>query len=347
MPPSVPAGAAVRRRIVVAALVAVVVLVAVVAAVVLRDRAGEDGDRAGASPSPTTASPAPEPEPVSPFTGLPAPAGRPVLAVKIDNAPQARPHTGLEAADVVHVEPVEGGLSRLLAIFSSRLPDRVGPVRSAREADLDLLRQYGRPALAYSGANSGVLRLIRDAPVVDVSQARAGAGYRRSGDRRAPHNLYADPARLLRAAPDAGPAGDIGFRFGPAPEGGEVTVARTVRYAAARFGFTWADADRRWLVSMDGAPARTSGGERVSAATVVLQGTTISPSRFRDSLGNVTPFTETVGSGPVTVLRDGRAFTGRWSRPTAAAGTAYTTAAGAPLTFAPGPVWVVYHPAEG
>lgn len=105
----------------------------------------------------------------SPFTGLPGRTGGPVLAVKIDNVGAARPHTGLGRADLVYVEQVESGLTRLLAVFSSQLPDRVGPVRSARESDLELLRQFGSPALAFSGAQSRLLPVVAAAPVYDVS----------------------------------------------------------------------------------------------------------------------------------------------------------------------------------
>src|SRR5690348_16781283 len=79
---------------------------------------------------------------VSPFTGEPVTGRRPVLTLKIDNIVFARPQTGLTRADLVYLLPVEGGLSRILAVFSSRFPPVIGPVRSAREEDLQLLRQF-------------------------------------------------------------------------------------------------------------------------------------------------------------------------------------------------------------
>src|SRR5215831_2268018 len=96
----------------------------------------------------------------SPFTGEAVASLNRVLAVKIDNIVHARPQTGLDHADIVYVLPVEGGLSRFLAIFSSGYPPVVGPVRSAREDDLELLRQFGRPAFAYSGATATLLPYI-------------------------------------------------------------------------------------------------------------------------------------------------------------------------------------------
>jgi hypothetical protein len=325
---------------------ALVVLALVVAAVVvLRDR-GDGGSllptSGSRSPSASaSAAPSPTPPPASPFTGLPA-AGRPVLGVKIDNVREARPPTGLTVADIVYVEPVEGGLSRLLAVFSSRLPKSVGPVRSARESDLELLRQFGHPALAFSGANRKVLRLIRAAPVTEVSPDTAGGAYSRSRSRSAPHNLFAKPAELLERARGVTAARDIGFRFGPLPAGGVPTTSQTVRYPAATTSFTWRGG--HWQVSMDGRPATTAEGPQLAATTVVVQYVSVGSSRFHDTLGNVTPYAHTVGSGTAVVLRDGVAIHGHWSRPAADGGTTFTTDAGAPLTFARGQVWVVLAP---
>lgn len=259
-----------------------------------------------------------------------------MLAVKIDNVPPARPHTGLDAADLVYVEQVESGQTRLMAVYSSRTPDRVGPVRSARESDLALLRQFGRPVLAYSGAQSALTPLLKAAPLYLVSEGTTPGAFLRDPARSAPHNLYLRPARALAAAPDATHAKDIGFRFGPAPQGGEPVNSRTVRFPAARYTFTWAPAAKAWHVAMDGRPDGP-----LAPATVVVQHITVRPSRFHDFLGAVSPYSVTTGSGTAEVLRDGRAYPARWSRPDANRGTAFTTPAGAPLNFAPGQVWVL------
>jgi hypothetical protein len=174
-----------------------------------------------------------------------------VLAVKIDNLALARPQTGLTDADIVYVLPVEGGLSRILAVFSSRFPPVIGPVRSAREDDLELLAQFGRPAFAYSGAQPQLLPLVEKAPIADLYAGRAG-GYFRDPRRAAPHNLYARTRQLLAEALGASTAHGIGFRFGPAPAGGRATASFTVSYRAASFTFGWSAAGRRWLVQMDG-----------------------------------------------------------------------------------------------
>src|SRR6266567_7752065 len=175
--------------------------------------------------------PADSPQLFSPFTGEPAASPGPVLAVKIDNLAPARPQTGLTDADIIYVIPVEGGLSRILAVFSSHFPPVIGPVRSAREDDLELLAQFGRPAFAYSGAQPQLLPVVEKARIADLYAGRVG-GYFRDPRRIAPHNLYAHTSQLLAGAPGASTAHDIGFRFGPAPAGGRPVASLTVSYRA-------------------------------------------------------------------------------------------------------------------
>ncbi len=111
-------------------------------------------------------------------------------------------------------------------------------------------------------------------------------------------------------------------------------------YPAASFRFTWSGPGNGWLVTMDGTPAVTTDGGRLAPATVVIQYTTVRTSRFLE-YGKPPPYAESVGSGTALVLRDGRAWTVRWSRPVADGGTSFTTASGQPMTFARGQVWIV------
>jgi hypothetical protein len=301
--------------------------------------------QAAATPAPThpaTSSPSPS-SPAqlrSPFTGEPVSSLTPVLAVKIDNSALARPQTGLTDADIVYVLPVEGGLSRLMAIFSSHYPTVAGPVRSARQDDLTLLRQFGQPGFAYSGATPRLLRYIhRTARIVNL-YAGTTSGYYRNWNRAEPYNLYAYPRDLLATAASASPAHDIGFRFGPPPPGGRTRRSVSVSYPASEFTFTWSAATGRWLVAMDGAPAVNPRGVQLSAATVVIQHTTVRTSSFLEQ-GRHPPFAQSTGSGRALVLRNGHAWAGHWSRPRANDGTTFTTAAGEPMTFARGQVWIV------
>lgn len=269
-----------------------------------------------------------------------ATARNPVIAVKIDNARAARPQTGLDAADIVYVEQVEGGLSRLMAVYATAVPSTVGPVRSARESDLELLRQFDRPTLAFSGAQSKLLPLIDRAPLRAETPGRTRGAFERAAGRPAPHNLFLRPRALAQDEPGAA-ALTTGFRYGPAPAGGHPLASREVRFPLARFTFTWSPSRHGYLVAMDGTPAVTTDAGPMAPATVVVQYVKVHPSAFHDFLGHATPYTETVGSGGATVMRDGRAYRATWKRPTATQGTEFRTSDGQPMTFAQGQVWVV------
>jgi hypothetical protein len=292
-------------------------------------------------------SPSPSPTPIhrgpfkltSPFTGEPVRSLQRVLAVKIDNIVFARPQTGLTSADIVYVLPVEGGLSRFLAIFSSHIPRVIGPVRSARADDLELLRQFGRPAFAWSGAQPRLTRVVQRARIVDLYANLVG-GYFRDYNRVAPYNLYADAHKLWAEARSASKAHNIGFKFGPMPRGGRVASSVSTSYPSASYRFTWSHKLQRWLVWIDGAKAGTTEGKQMSAATVVIQHTNVSTSKFLEYHLRP-PFAWTIGHGTAIVLRNGRAYKVNWSRPRIYDGTRFTTRSGRPMLFAPGPVWIV------
>jgi hypothetical protein len=301
---------------------------------------------------PTTTPPPPRPHKkgplLDPFTGEPVKSLGPVLAVKIDNIVYARPQTGLQSADIVYVIPVEGGLTRFMAVFSSHIPPVVGPVRSARQSDLDLLRQFGKPAFAWSGATPHLVPFIERAHIVDL-YANLVSGYYRAPDRVAPYNLYANTKTLLAQAKKASKARDIGFRFGTLPAGvkgaagGKATASYSVKFPAASYTFRWSAKDRRWLAWIDGAPAKATEGGQLGGRTVIIQYTRIATSRFEE-YGGRPPYALSVGHGKAVILRGGRAYTVRWSRPNRDGGTTYTLLNGKRMLFAPGQVWVVLAP---
>ncbi|MFC6575207.1 DUF3048 domain-containing protein [Planomonospora parontospora] len=298
---------------------------------------GRNPQAAVASPTPT-----PTPEPTHPFTGLPGAARRPVLTAKIENTSAGKPQLGLKSADIVYVTQVEAGLTRLIAVFSSKIPAKIGPVRSARISDLHLAPQFGRPAFAYSGAQTKMLPFIAEASLFDVSDSRAPGAYFRQPGRYAPYNLFADTRKLLAAAPKASRASDIGLTFGDAPaEGGTPRKTYSVRYPAARFTFGWSEKAGKWLIWQDGEKDMAAEGGQLGAPTIVVQYTRTERSQFHDKNQSYTPLVHTTGRGRAVVLRDGKAFKARWSRAKEKDGTVFTTESGEPMNFAPGQVWIV------
>jgi hypothetical protein len=319
---------------------AAVFTAAVVAIALLVVHGGGD---TGTPKRPTGDSPAPPPassRSPAPRTG--AGATGPALAVKIDNVKAARPQTGLAAADVVYVEPVEGGLTRLVAVYSSHLPGRVGPVRSARQTDIELLAQYGHPTLAYSGSAPELVPALRASSLLIASQGQVPGAYARDPARPPPHNLYLDPARVPRGS-GQGPRQVL--EFGAPPLGGEPTTGQTVRYPGATYRVHWSSGRGRWLINLNGTPLISLGAGPVAPATVVIQQVTTRPGSYiEDATGAVSPVVRTVGTGKATVLREGKTYSGTWSRPAANAGTRLRTASGAALPLADGPVWILLVP---
>jgi len=334
-----------RRSITLTAAGVAAAVALAVAGIIIATRGDTAGHLASAPKPPASPSPSPSPShqgPLrSPFTGERVHRLKRVLITKIGNTFPERPPRGLARADIVYLIPVEGGLSRIMAVFSSHYPRVIGPVRSARQADKDLLRQFGRPAFAWSGAQPRLQWVIQHDWRIVKLFAGTTSGYFRSADRPEPYNLYANTRTLLQHARHASLARDIGFRFGAAPNGGHHVKSESVSFPAASFRFIWSPRQHRWLVSMDGSPATSVGAGRLSAPTVVIQRVKVGLSSFLEQGPMKPPDARSVGSGTALVLRNGEAYHARWSRPSANGGTRFTTSSGKPMTFARGPVWIV------
>jgi hypothetical protein len=290
--------------------------------------------------------------PVLPLLGVPGQVPQQAaLAVKIDNTERGRPPTALTQADVVFEEMVEGGLTRLLAVYHSQDPDAVGPVRSARSTDLFILAELGRPLFAWSGANPTFAAAVESADIIDVGVRAAPEAYRREPDRPAPYNLYAAPVQLREAAAgrdgaSTPPPSLFSYREPGAPlpgpgvepaTGFETTGAGDL---TTDIDWQWDAASASWLRSQDGTPHVDSDGERVRAANVIVRITPYRDSGVRDSVGAVVPEADAVGQGEAWLLSDGHVLRGRWEKPSPDAPTTYTDADGGSLRLTPGVTWV-------
>ena len=269
----------------------------------------------------------------------------PILVVKIDDTPAAHPQAGLEDADVVYIEQVEGGLTRLAAVFSSRIPDVVGPVRSARISDIELLEQFGRVAFAYSGAQSKLLPVIAQANLENLGAQRQGRDiYANDPARIAPTAMMLQAKTLMdKVAAQGSPIANsknTGWSFGDVSETGTAISAVKVSWPASSYDVTWSEVELRWLLSQRGLPDLAASGIHLGPTTFLIQFVSITPSEYFDKVGGVTPFSATVGNGKGFVLRDGLAIEALWNRPTAQSGTSWTLPSGEEILFAPGQVWV-------
>ena len=268
-----------------------------------------------------------------------------VLAVKIDDTNAAHPQIGLEDAEVVYIEQVEGGLTRLAAIFSTVIPQRVGPVRSARISDIDILSQFGRVAFAYSGAQSKLLPVIAAANLQDLgAQRQSPTIYTTDPNRNQPYAMVLRADLLMQKITDndlqVDSAKSVGFVFGELQEGGTPVQKFEVNWPAATYSAEWSDTESRWLLSHNKKLNRAESGVVLGPTTFVIQMVKILPSEYGDKLGGVTPLSETIGTGKAYVLRNGESFVTTWNRATADSGTTFSFSDGTIMNFDPGQVWV-------
>ena len=283
--------------------------------------------------------------PTNALTGLPGING-PVLFVKVDDTQPAHPQIGLDSADVIYIEQVEGGLTRLAAVFSNKLPAEIGPVRSARISDIDLMANYGRVGMAYSGAQTLFLPVLRAANIEDIGADTEPASiFSRDPARQAPTNLLVNPAALLHKSINVEhrpivTAKSVGWKFGPLPAGGVSIKSAEVKWPAGKYKAVWSTSQKRWNMVYNGAPDIAADGQRLGSPTFLIQEVSITPSIYHDHNGSYTPFSNTIGSGTGYLLRDGEEIPVYWNRVSALEPTTWTLKDGTPAYFHPGQVWV-------
>jgi len=261
--------------------------------------------------------------PVYPLTGLPIDPDddtgerRAALVVKVDNHPRARPQTGLEQADIVFDVRAEG-VTRFAAVYQSQVPDPVGPVRSSRTSDFDIIVGFDRPIYASSGGNEYVARKLRTLPIVELTNLTR-TEYFRDFSRPAPHNLYVNASDLYALAPDdlTAPAPWFTYRNVAEPtssDGVAIAGPVTIDYTGSpTVTHTWDATRMGWLRNQDNNPHTNATGDQLAPENVVIIVTEygVSPA------DPISPEVRSTGSGPLAVLTDGRAIAGRWERPNA------------------------------
>jgi hypothetical protein len=294
---------------------------------------------------------------VFPLTGLPASSatttGRPALSIKVENTPAARPQAGLDAADIVTEELVEGGITRFLATFQSRDAPLVGPVRSARPVDAALLRELGGGLFGYAGAAEGEIAPVRaysTATLVGVEQAPQA--YWRVPSRPAPHNLYTSTTRLYQAGERLGgnrPPPSPLFQFSelvpsevPAARGIVVPFSPVPDYVVT---WRWDAAARGYDRYQGGRPAMQADGGGIRATDVVVLSVKVGTiPGLVDSLGNPDPNVLVVGRGACWVLRDGRVLRGTWQRSSVGQAMRLVGSGGRTIPLHPGRTWIELQP---
>ena len=298
----------------------------------------------------TSTTAAPVVVPTCPLTGTPVPGGgpvpqRPALAVKIDNYPAARPQSGMDKADVIFEEPVEGAITRYVAVFQCQDAPLVGPIRSARNIDIGILGQLGTPLLAHVGGIDPVLANIEASPLVNVDLMDYGSLETHPAGRVAPYDTYSTTAQLWSTHPTLTTPPQPLFTYSSKTPKGTPVSSVTIDFSGtsdATWNYNPATTD--FLRFYNGTtPDMLADGVQNSAANVIVQYVQISYGPWlENSEGGLEVQADLYpnASGVADVFRGGTEITGTWSRSTLGSPTQFLTASGAPIPLQPGQTWV-------
>jgi hypothetical protein len=297
---------------------------------------------AKSKPTVTTPTTKPAPHyPTAPLTGLVDRSGtalkRPALTIKVEDTPEALPQWGIDQADVVYEEIVNGGITRLAAIFNSEAPAKVGPVRSVRPTDTQVVWPLGG-IFAYSGGAAYAVDSISTAPVKLVDEDSAGTAMFRNYSLQSPHNLFAVAPLLfaLKGTPTPPPALFSYRKSGQKPVGPKVSSFIVPFPSMYPVTWTWNTTTTSWDRTIFGQAAVTGTGARESPKNVVVMFVT-----YVNGIGTENSYANLQGSGQVAIFSGGREVRGTWSRgPSKADIIQYKTATGAAITLTPGQTWV-------
>lgn len=273
-----------------------------------------------------------------PLTGLRGEVkDRPAAVVKIDNGFGVTPQAGLEVADIVYEEPVEGGLTRFAAVFQSR-GATVGPVRSGRTTDIGIFNSFGQPLYLYSGANIPTDSLLRAYDNVSNRNYSTTSGYFREPSRRSPSNVYTSLFDHWATGDEPAPSAQFEYRASSVTAEGSPAETINVRYSAN--AITWSWDGEHYLRTQRGAAHNDTDGNQLGFENVVVVGTDVVDTGFADSAGSTVPEYPFVGTGPAAIYTDGVKITGTWTKPRLSAAATFTDAAGEVIELTPGRTWI-------
>ena len=330
------------------------------AAVFALSSCGSNDGAGSGSDSPEVVTPA-----IWSLTGLAGPDDaqlKPIVVVKVENNSIVRPQTGLDHADLIFEELVEGGASRFAAVFQSDIPDEVGPVRSVRHVDVSLASPIADIFVFSGGAKKTMKYLGLELPTA-VSQVTEGApGMNRKPGVSAPNNLFLDTKQMLAAVaqsdtPSSGffvpapvsaasPAPSSSASAGPAPVGKAVSTVEVAFSTLAEPNWKWNATDKLWMRSEGTKPFTNKDGSLFGTNNLVIIEIREVDAGYKGSTGGYVPRSVTSGSGRAWVLSNGKAVEVKWNKPTVASQMELSDTNGNPFTMPTGRTWVELLPVE-
>ena len=253
--------------------------------------------------------------PLYPLLGTPikdsAATNRPAMVVKIDNHPSARPQAGINQADIIFEENVEK-LTRYAAVFHSEGSDPVGPIRSGRLQDINMVGSLNKPLFVWSGGNSKVSSAIAKSDLVDLSYLKVNkdGGFTRDDEYRAPHNLFAETTKLWTLAPAGSSAPPTQFTYRTVSDANASTSKEALGLKVSMDGvkvqWDWDGAAKEWVRTQDGTIVVDPDDVALSVPNVIVLEVVYT--------NTYSPVSKTLGTGKAYVFTNGVVYEGTWSR---------------------------------
>jgi hypothetical protein len=315
-----------------------------------------------ATSTPTqSVTPEPEPEPVyvtAPLTGVEYLEGEnpylslPAVSAKIDNTFSGRPQLALNSADIVYVTRVEVGLTRLLAIWHSIMPEVIGPVRSVRPVDASIVDPY-HGVFVYSGGQAPFKTAARQTGLImsDEDTEMDNETYFREPTRVAPWNLMFNAQALQQLYAQEQPAPGASLSFGDIPTA--VAKGIPVRYLQVKYpelrsewelgtaSFPWAASpESAWLRTQDKSIHLQEGGEQVVAKNVVVLEVVHDLSFVDPKYGAIPKAKLENNEGIAHIFSDGHYIQGAWSKGDSEEPILLKDETGEPILLAVGNTWI-------
>ena len=319
--------------------------------------------------------PVPKVPPVWSLTGLPGPDDaqiQPIVVVKIENDPVVRPQTGLDRADLIFEELVEGGMTRFAVIYQSDLPDEVGPVRSVRHVDVAIAEPMA-DAFVFSGGARRTMKFVKRKIPTTISVINEGApGMYRKPGLSAPHDLFLKLDEMLDSIaakktastgffvrpeikPAASPTAQATAEASASPSKTSVLTGKPVTDVSVVFSsfagpnWKWSSTDKMWMRSEGVKPFLNKDGTQFGTNNLVIIEVREIDAGYKGQTGGYVPRTVLTGSGRAWVLSDGKAVEVAWNKPLVDAQMELTDLDGNPFTMPAGRTWVELLPvsAEG
>ncbi len=312
---------------------------------------------AATEPSTTTTA---APAPTYPLRGTPiddpAKAQRAALVVKIDNVDSlSRPQAGINQADIIWEEKIEGPISRFAAVFHSTDAPELGPVRSGRSTDVAIVSTLNHPLYAFSGANAVFIKRLREAPLIDIGYDIQPKSYDRKPGRKAPDNVFTSSDRLWALSPagTAPPPAQFTYRVSGSPLPASAVPVTSFNYdfgggpVGQPVTFTWDAGKGGWARQQKGTPHVDAAGVQVAPTNVIVRFTPYHDTGLVDLSNTPVPEAELDGTGDAWVFIEGKAIKATWSKPDDTTVTTYTAADGTPIALDPGQTWIALVPTGG